>query len=45
MIDITFLKQLEDLPRVNHEDTKARRNVGQMLGILHIEIEEPELHL
>jgi len=27
-----------DLPRVNHEDTKAQRKFKQMLAILNIEI-------
>jgi len=42
---VTFLKELEDLPRVNHEDTKAQRNYKLILDMLHIEIEEPELYL
>ena len=39
MIDMTFLKELENLPR-RHKGT-----IKQMLDILHIEIEEPVLHL
>ena len=42
---MTFLKELEDLPRVNHEDTKVQSDIKQMLDILHIEIKERELYL
>jgi len=37
---LTFLKD----EKTYHEDTKAQRNFEQMLDILHIEIEEPELY-